>query len=269
MVRVRQKTPGRLGKPFPKQRTPGVRKSHAAEPEIKSVEELQVEITELLNQAEQLMMKQPRPPFRMASAWDYPPLEEVMKQYKNSCWKLEQQLDPGPHDYTKSDEPSKFDEWLDATFRDPAGAVPRWTRRGSFIVWLDYLPMMITWTGLMQPDLTAVAVDPTQYFIRSPQETGRPKDVERARQLPSPGYLGLGSWQPIAPKWMSVFDMVCANILAVGKNLVLRPLTEQGKQNVRDTLASEPWIAEALKRGPEHRVQLPRHLHALPQSLFD
>jgi hypothetical protein len=263
MPKTRQKTRG-IGKRFPTQR----KTERKPKPEAKTVEQLQAEITALVDTAEQLMMKQPRQSFRLNNPYDFVPLDNAKREYSRLSWELERLMSDGQQPSYGDGETSKADQWREATFTDPKGAVPRWSRRGSFILWMDYLPMLITWDGIFQPDMTATAVDPKQSFIRDPQTTGRPSEVERARALPSAGYLGLGCWQTITPKMNSVLDLVVSMIAEKSSNLMVRPMTEPAKQNVRDMLAAEPWIAEALKRTPEHRLPMPRHLAAIQQTLF-
>jgi hypothetical protein len=264
MPKTRQKTRWAGGKRSPARKAEAAtnRKAKAAE---QTVEQLQAEITELVDLAEALMLKQPRPAFRLTSPHMFPQLEETRRLTHAKLWQLEKLLHP-EGTFGRA-EPTDVETWMEATFTDPKGAVPRWSRAGSFLLFLEYVPMLITWHGILRPDITAVAVDPMQPFIRNPQVIGKPTDIAKGRALPSPGYLGLGGGQ-VAPKMNSVADLACSLIADIDTNLVLRPLTEDAKQNVRDTLATEPWISEALKRGPEHRMPLPRHLHAIPQSLF-
>lgn len=251
MVRVRQKTPGPLGK----QRTKPTK-----QPKQLTVEQLKEAIIKNADTAEALMMKHPRPPFRMNNPFDFPPMQDAKRENAYLWNQLTKQWD----------DPDEVNAWIDQSLTDPMGAVPRWSRRGSFILWMDYLPMMVSWDGILQPDMTLTAVAPDLSFIRDPAATGRPSDVEKARALPSTGYLGLGCWQAVAPKWNSVVDLAISIIVEKHRNLVLRPLTPEAKRNVQDTLIQQPWIRTVVAEVPRHRMPLPPHLRTIPQTLaFD
>ena len=148
------------------------------QPEFKTVEQLQAEIVAKVDLAEALMMKHPRPPFRLNQPSGYPPLEEALNGFDKLLWELEKRMSP---EGLRMDEDSKVEAWFEQTFSDADGTAPRWSRRGRFILFLDYLPILVTWSGIMKPDMTAVAVDPAQPFIRNPQVTGR--QLHGARRL--------------------------------------------------------------------------------------
>jgi hypothetical protein len=233
-----------------------------------TVEQLQAQITQIVELAETLMTRRPRPSFRLnALSMGFPALAKAHTDVRAARWSLEKLLHPNGMNVSDA---SKADEWFEATFADPAGTVPRWSRGGCFLMWLDYLPMLVRWSGILDHDLKVFAVDPDGGFIRQPDTVNHyRRDAEQIRAADSNGYIDLSYSQTfVLPKHMSVVDAVRGALEEIGPKLLLRPLSAHAKQSVSDTLATEPWIAEALKRGPEHKVDMPRHLSAIQQSLF-
>jgi hypothetical protein len=265
MPKTRQKIRG-IGKPMNR----GPRKTAPRPPkpprEQRTPEQVLEKLAECINEAETLMGKAGRPAFRPSNPFQYPALHEIQREYGKLGFELENLMRPDFSDQGALSE--AYDALIAERFADPPGVVPRWSRSGKFILWMDYVPLMIVWHGILHPDMTAFAVDPKLPFLRDPQATGRPKDIEAARALPSSGYLGLGGWLPIGPKVGSVLQHVQLSLLEKQANLLLRPLSDAAKVNVADTLDAMPWIAEALQQQP-YRMPLPQHLSVQTQSLFD
>jgi hypothetical protein len=139
-------------------------------------------------------------------------------------------------------------------FADPPGDVPRWSRPGTFLVWLDYVPIRCVWGGFADQSAMLFAADP---------------DV--------PWVSGDGWWSlhfhGIEPGCRSVADTFRREIANLGgprARLELKRLDDEAIEAARKTLAlpESEWLREALKRGPVDPVPLPQHLQAVQQRLF-
>jgi hypothetical protein len=138
-----------------------------------------------------------------------------------------------------------------AMFSDPKGESPRWSRRGSFLVWLDYIPVRCDWPGVLNDaPIEFHMVDPRQMFF-----TERGEHAARASNIPG----AIPSPEQLIRSLLSMRNPSMQ---------LVRP-TPDAVEAAGITLANEPWLAEALARGPERPLPLPRHLQAIQRSLLD
>jgi hypothetical protein len=151
------------------------------------------------------------------------------------------------------------------TFAAAPGTVPSWTRPGTWIIWLGYVPCRAIWGGLADPHADVVAVDPNAPWfapsgsvstgtgialdLKNPDDLIRTYLVGLTRKL---DYVGVGRNKPGKPDFS------------------LKPLADLGRTSAQETLIApgNQWIAAALKRGPVNEIKLPPHLRAVEVSMF-
>jgi hypothetical protein len=187
-------------------------------------------------------------PRRLAIRLSYshiPVLDKAVSELETLIGKLEGIENPK----REWDHPGAV-EAIIKTFGEPGGSVPRWSRPGEFLLWVDYVPVRCVWQGLPRPSGVLFAVDPTKMWFTSAGAL----DV----RLPD-----------IQPQHATVADLFRSLLATLhGRALKLEPLDDDAIDAAQQTLADAPWLAEALKRGSVDPVPLPRHLQAVQGSLF-
>lgn len=152
-----------------------------------------------------------------------------------------------PQDYQAGTE-----ALMEALMEAP-GQVPSWTRPGTFLLWIGYVPVRCVWGGFAMPMTDLVAADPGEMWI----------DPSGSSHIATPG-----SVNPTETP-ADYFRRTLRNRSERG-NLDLFPLTPWAKNATRQELERpcNAWLAPAIARGPVDPIPLPRKLAAVQQSLF-
>lgn len=59
------------------------------------------------------------------------------------------------------------DEAIQAAFADAPGSIPRWSRSGTFLLWMDYVPVRCEWGGFGTQSACVFAADPNGRHLSS------------------------------------------------------------------------------------------------------
>jgi hypothetical protein len=157
-------------------------------------------------------------------------------------------------------------EAIRAAFGAEPGTVPSWSRPGTFLVWIDYIPCRCVWGGFADPAVDVVAADPKALWM-----------------MPA-GAMSLTAYPAIEPQHRSVVDLF-ADKLRERTNSTqtsgrrggkpepafnLFSLNEHGREAAEQELAKpeNAWLVQALKRGPVRPIPLPPHLQSVQLSLI-
>lgn len=151
------------------------------------------------------------------------------------------------------------------TFGAVPGEIPTWSRPGTFLLWIDYVPVRCVWGGFADPLTQIVAADPN---IRWPAPAGAmnaPKVASGTHKTPADLFR----------------DVLQRSTLAVSHTVKSRKggrepvpafnlhvLSDLGKEATQKVLAESPWLVAALKRGPVDPIPLPPHLQAVQMTMF-
>jgi hypothetical protein len=147
------------------------------------------------------------------------------------------------------------DEAIQATFADAPGSIPRWSRAGTFLLWMDYVPLRCEWGGFATQSACVFAADPEAMWFSSRGAT----------------HLEL---RYIEPECVTVADsfrlLLRKHVDLAASKLRMVKLDDEAAEATRKTLElpESEWLRDALKAGPVDPLPLPRHLQAVQQRLF-
>jgi hypothetical protein len=234
-------------------------------PEIPDTkEDLLREIGAVLDRVDAIMA-QPRKTNIYFGRWSASGLEGENQRASQLAIRLDKLLNPTGD----SELPGAKEAIIEAFGAEP-GTVPPWSRPGSFLLWIDYVPCRCRWGGFVEAEAVVLAADPNSRW-------------------PSPaGTISLNA-PAIAPSHRTVEDLfrqtLQASTLATErptrgsyasrvKNehpaFKLLPLSRDGRATAEQDLArpENAWLVQALKRGRINPIPLPRHLQAVQTTLF-
>ncbi len=131
------------------------------------------------------------------------------------------------------------------------GEIPSWARPGTFLLWLDYVPIRCVWGGFAISTHCIIAADPDGLWV-----TGS-------------GYRSLYEEIGVGAVDVRAYFRQTIERMTRDKKFKLLRLEEHAAAQCREIL-QEPdkaWLREALARGPVDPIPLPAHLAAVQQHL--
>lgn len=193
---------------------------------------------------------------------EIPALVNVRKAIDELTDKLEGIVNPdGDYDTPGADEA------IVAHFHETPGQIPRWTRPGTFLLWLDYVPIRCVWSGFGSLTAAMFAVDPALNWLKSDGGVALMDRVYVAKDAKTIAEFfrhSLAQWGLQRERDYSTGGR------KVGSRAKLVALDDEARDAARATLElpENEWLREGLRRGPVDPVALPLHLQAVQQRLF-
>lgn len=193
--------------------------------------------------------------------WE-PLLVDSQKAIEDLVWRLNRVLNPKEI----ATRPGAV-EAIQETFGAEPGTVPPWSRPGTFLIWIGYIPCRCVWGGFAQRVADVAAADPKQKWFSPAGTVSATRAVKLRHQSPSDVFRTYLT-DTVEARATKLKNRR-AGYVDIGPAFNLLPLADVGRQMAEAELArpENAWLVAALKRGPVNPIPLPKHLHAVQMSL--
>jgi hypothetical protein len=152
------------------------------------------------------------------------------------------------------------DDLIEAALAEQPGIVPRWSRPGTFLVWIGFVPVRCDWSGFAFPNGYVSAADPTALCPWPSGMDHTHTAVDADEHTVDDLFRNALQRQTVALMWNK---RSTAKAPAFG----LHKLKSDAAKDVAEYLAANGWLRDALKRGPVNAIPLPKHIQAVQLAL--
>jgi hypothetical protein len=197
------------------------------------------------------------------SAWS----SGLLRDEAELCQKLVKRLDKLINPQGLHDLPSS-PEVIDAAFQTPPGTVPTWSRPGTFLMWIDYVPCRCVWGGFADPGMEVVAADPRALWLSPAGSVNAHSQIYKNYRTPADLFRDKLTESTTAISYVNTRRRTYNSKGEPAFNL--HKLGDLARAAAEAYLAKPEatWLVAALKRGPVDPIPLPAHLQAVQTSLF-
>jgi hypothetical protein len=147
-------------------------------------------------------------------------------------------------------EEQSADEIFAAALARPGGTVPSLAFPGSWVEWVGYVPVLVTWCGFLDLQGSLSMVDPTEKWLN-------------AR-----GYQGLHLYP--ARGDANLRKMIRDELIDATRNkkFTIFEVDADAKEEAAKALAENEWLRKALAAGPVDPIPMPPKLRAVQTMPF-